>query len=337
MSGPHKPVRQKKENLLMRNRIYLMALASVMLVGCGGTPPQKDAPPAATAVSSAPSLPATISAKRGGFIPEGVEYDTKNKRLLTGSLAEGTIFQWQADGNLTPLVTDADLKSSVGIEADEERDRLLVCNSDAAVFQGKVAGQAKLGIYNLTTGAKIAMVDLAATDTGAAKDAKHFANDVAVGSDGSAYVTDTQTNVVYRVGPDNVASVLYRFPATKGLALNGIVFHPSGYLLVTGGANLYKMPISNPAGVTEVKLPEELPGQDGMLWAADGRLVVVSNSQNRMVGLKSSDDWATAQLAGEVKFAIQGTTAAAVGNDFYVVHPHFMDADPPSVERLTLP
>src|SRR5207247_1111128 len=180
MSGPHKPVRQKKENLLMRNRMYLMALASVMLVGCGGTPPQKDAPPAATAVSSAPSLPATISAKRGGFIPEGVENDKKTHRLLTGPLAEGTIFQWQADGNLTPLVTDADLKSSVGIEADEERDRLLVCNSDAAVFQGKVVGQAKLGIYNLTTGAKIAMVDLAATDTGVAKDAKHFANDVAV-------------------------------------------------------------------------------------------------------------------------------------------------------------
>src|SRR5438552_15342891 len=157
----------------MRNRIYLMALAAVMLVGCGGTPPQKDAPPAATAVSSAPSLPATISAKRGGFIPEGVEYDTKNKRLLTGSLAEGTIFQWQADGNLTPLVTDADLKSSVGIEADEERDRLLVCNSDADVFQGNVAGQAKLGSYNLTTGAKMAMGHLSATDTRAEKVAIH--------------------------------------------------------------------------------------------------------------------------------------------------------------------
>jgi sugar lactone lactonase YvrE len=320
----------------MWNRIYLMAGVSVMLAGCGGTPPQKDAPSPSTPASSVSSLPATISAKRGGFIPEGVEYDTKNKRLLTGSLAEGTIFRWQDDGDLTPLVTDADLKSSVGIEADEERDRLLVCNSDSAVFQGKVAGQAKLGIYNLTTGAKVAMVDLAAADTGASKDAKHFANDVTVGSDGSAYVTDSNTNVVYRVGPDNVASVLYRFPATKGLALNGIVFHPSGYLLVTGGATLYKMSIGNPASVTEVKLPMELPGQDGMLWSADGRLAVVSNSQNRVVGLKSSDDWATAQMDGEAKFAIQGTTAAAVGNDLYVVHPHFADADPPSVERVTL-
>src|SRR5207247_10772421 len=113
---------------------------------------------------------------------------TKNTTVLHCSLCESTMYQCPAVGNLTPLVTDADLKSSVGIEADEERDRLLVCNSDAAVFQGKVVGQANLGIYNLTTGAKIAMVDLAATDTGAAKDAKHFANDVAVGSDGSAYV-----------------------------------------------------------------------------------------------------------------------------------------------------
>src|SRR5438046_10444205 len=100
MSGPHKPVRQKKENLLMRNRIYQMVLASAMLDGCGGTPPQKAAPPAATAVSSAPSLPATISAKRGGFIPEGVEYDRKNKRRLTDSLPERTVFQVHADDNV---------------------------------------------------------------------------------------------------------------------------------------------------------------------------------------------------------------------------------------------
>jgi hypothetical protein len=42
-------------------------------------------------------------------------------------------------------------------------------------------------------------------------------------------------------------------------------------------------------------------------------------------------------MDGEAKFVIQGTTAAAVGNDLYVVHPHFADADPPSVERLALP
>src|SRR6185503_17251502 len=50
-----------------------------------------------------------------------------------------------------------------GIEADEPRDRLLVTNSDRAAFGGDAAGQAKLGVYNLTTGERLAMVDLGAT------------------------------------------------------------------------------------------------------------------------------------------------------------------------------
>ena len=322
---------------MMRTPFSLLVALALAPLGCGGGSPEKNTAPAPTpAATAAPVLPATIVAARAGFIPEGIEYDAKNSRLLVGSLAEGTVFQLEGDGRLTARATDADLKSSVGIEADEDRDRLLVCNSDMAVFDGKVAGQAKLGVYNLTTGARLAMVDLAGVDTAAPKNAHHFANDVAVGADGSAYVTDTQTNVLYRVGPDYVASVLYRFPPTKDLALNGIVFHPSGYLLVTGGATLYKVPVANPAGLTEVKLPAPLPGQDGMVWTADGRLAIVSNAQQRVVGLTSSDDWATAQLAGEAKFTVQGTTAAAVGDNLYVVHPHFADKDAPSAERLTL-
>lgn len=322
----------------MRTQFFLLAAASMLVAGCGGAPDQSSpaaAPEPAPAAVPAPNVPATVVAARAGFIPEGVEYDTKNGRLLTGSLSEGTIFHINNDGSVTPAVTDPDLKSSIGIEADEERDRLLVANSDFTIFQGKGTGQAKLGVYSLSTGARLAMVDLAAADTNAPKDAVHFANDVAVGDDGTAYVTDSRTNVVYRVGQDYKASVLHRFAPAQGLALNGIVHHPSGYLLVTGGATLYKVPINNPAGLTEVKLPEPVAGQDGMVWTSDGRLAIVSNSENRVVTLTSSDNWATAQIAGVAKFATQATTAAAVGNDIYVVHPHFADKDPPSVERVT--
>ena len=81
-----------------------------------------------------------------------------------GSLAEGTIFTIGRDGSVVPFIRDADLVSSVGIEADEPRDRLLVTNSDRAVFGDQTAaGHAKLGIYNLTTGERLAMVDLGAT------------------------------------------------------------------------------------------------------------------------------------------------------------------------------
>jgi hypothetical protein len=82
--------------------------------------------------------------------------------------------------------------------------------------------------------------------------------------------------------------------------------------------------------------PEAVPGQDGMLWTADGRLAIVSNSDNRVVALRSNDDWASAQLAGVATYSVQATTAAAVGDAIYVVHPHLADAEPPSIERVTL-
>ena len=63
------------------------------------------------------------------------------------------------------------------------------------MFQGGGAGQAKLGVYNLTTGEQIAMVDLAASIANAPDDAVYFANDVTVGDDGTVYVTDSRMNV----------------------------------------------------------------------------------------------------------------------------------------------
>lgn len=58
-----------------------------------------------------------------------------------------------------------------------------------------------------------------------------------------------------------------------------------------------------------------------------------SNSSNRVVALTSSDNWVTAQLAGVPPYETQATTAAVVGDEIYLVHPHFADAEPPSVSR----
>ena len=66
------------------------------------------APPAAPA--AAETLPDVIVAEHGGFIPEGVEYDVRNGRLLTGALSEGAVFRIHADGR----VEDDELVSSVG-------------------------------------------------------------------------------------------------------------------------------------------------------------------------------------------------------------------------------
>lgn len=285
---------------------------------------------------AAGGMPDTITMNTAGFIPEGVEYDTKNKRFLVGSLAQGTVFVVGTDGVLTPFIKDPDLKSSVGIEVDEERNRLLVPNSDSAVFSGKSAGQAKLGVYELSTGKRLAMVDLGAV--GAADAKAHFANDVTVGPDGSAYVTDTQTRVVYKVTPKYVASVFVTLPAAE--RLNGIVAHPKGYLLVAESAagDVYKVPLDKPASFSKVKLPEPVSGVDGLLWHPDDCLIVVRNDKSQLVlALKSTDDWVSAQIDSKGSSSTQQTTAALVDKGVYVVHPFFTDAKAmPILEHVQL-
>ena len=60
-------------------------------------------------------------------------------------------------------------------------------------------GQAKLRIYRLSTGERIAMVDLAAAIEHLPDGAAYFANDVTVGQAGIAYVTDTRMNTIFTV------------------------------------------------------------------------------------------------------------------------------------------
>jgi sugar lactone lactonase YvrE len=311
---------------------FVAAACAALSAGCA---PEPESPTATAPPPPAAPQGQVITAERGGFIPEGIEYDQANGRFLTGSLAEGTIFTIERDGSVVPFIRDADLVSSVGIEADEPRDRLLVANSDRAAFGSDAAGQAKLGVYNLTTGERLAMVDLGAV-LGTPAPPKFFANDVTVDGDGNAYVTDTMNGVVYRVTRDYQASVLHRFTdLPQGAQLNGIVHHDGGYLLVVAGEHTYKVPVANPAGTTKVNVAQPVGGQDGIVWAADGRLVATSNSgtEPRLVAFRSNDDWATAQRAGVAVLAGQATTAAAVGDDVWAVHPHFNDAERPTIEQ----
>jgi sugar lactone lactonase YvrE len=317
----------------MLEKFLWLAAACLLATACS---PEPEAPAASSTPPPATPAGEVITVERGGFIPEGIEYDQANGRFLTGSLAEGTIFTIERDGSVVPFIRDAELVSSVGIEADEPRDRLLVANSDRAVFGGNAVGQAKLGVYSLTTGERLAMVDLAAVIGTPSSPPAYFANDVTVDGEGNAYVTDTRMNVVYRVSAAYEASVLHRFTGLpEGAALNGIVYHDGGYLLVVAGQNIYKVPVANPAGTTQVNVAEPVGGQDGIVLTADGRLVVTSNSATEplLVAFRSTDGWTSAQRAGVATLAGQATTAAIVGDDIWAVHPHFADAEPPTIEQ----
>lgn len=102
--------------------------------------------PMGVALAQSDTLPEVIEMQRPGFTPEGVEWDAERERFLVGSLIEGTIFAVDDDGTLTPWIEDDELLSSVGIEVDAERDRLLVANSEVAIFSDEtIQGNISLG------------------------------------------------------------------------------------------------------------------------------------------------------------------------------------------------
>ncbi len=316
--------------------IIRAAMCSALVLSCSeATESEPDvSAPAPAAAESEVGWPRTIVAERNLFIPEGVEYDQTHGRILVGSLRDGSVYQLEKDGRLTPVVEDPELVSSVGIEVDEARGRLLVANSDRSVLASGGTGQAKLGVFDSSSGERIAMVDLAATIEDRTDETMFFANDVTVDDQGRIYVSDSRAGAIYVVDEAYKASLLHRFVPSEAFIPNGLVYHASGYLLVAGGESLYKVPLDDPASASQVSLPEPISGADGVVWTSDGRLAIVANRANRVVAFTSADDWASAELVGVAPYEVMATTVAVVGEDLYVVHPHFQDDGEPSVERV---
>ena len=129
---------------------------------------------------------------------------------------------------------------------------------------------------------------------------------------GVIYVSDSSTGAVYRVDAAYEPSLLHRFEPSEAFTPNGLVFHPSGYLLIAGGESLYKVPLEDPARASRVTLPEPVSGADGVVWTADGRLAIVAYNANRVVALTSSNAWSSAELVGVAVYDEPASTVAVV-------------------------
>jgi sugar lactone lactonase YvrE len=309
-----------------------MAMSLSLGLACAAPPDETDTGQTDVAEADAgqASLPDTLRINVPGLHTEGVEYDAVGERFLVGSVTMGTITEIGDDGVHRPFIEDEGLVGSIGIHIDTANGRLLVANSDlTAALDPARPGQAKLGIYDLENGARLHMVDLGAL----LPDGRHFANDVTVGPDGTAYVTDSFSPVIYRVDLDGNAAVLVEDErlSAEPFGLNGIEYHPDGYLLaaIMSRQSMVRVPLDAPGELSEVTLSEPIVG-DGLTLRPDGTLVVVGSSVAEdgssvpeVVVLSSSDGWSTAEVASRAAAPTQPTTAALRGEAVYAVNPHF--------------
>ena len=309
--------------------VLLTALAAGLLGLLPGCSKDKEAAPVE------PAAPGRISVPQAAVHPEGIQYDAINKRFIVSSRTKGVINTVRDDSTFTLLADDPRLISTIGVHLDASRNRVLVAVADNganAARSGPAATSttlrklAAVAIFNATSGALVNFVDLGGLRPGV----NHFANDIAVDNDGNAYVTDSFAPIVYKVTVQGVASVFLENPQLSGgtgFGLNGIVYHPDGYLLVakTSTGTLYKVPIANPAGFTTVANAPglSLTGADGLLLADPQTLLVVSGSQSTVYRLSSTDAWANVRAMGTFATgAVSATTITKRGNDAFVLYPY---------------
>ena len=278
----------------------------------------------ATSIVNTSTNPDVIRFKRMALYPEGLEYDASRNSFLVTSLREGVIGEVKDDGTYKVLAKDPHMVSAIGIRIDAARDRFLVCNSDPGVSihtdpktQGKLAG---LAVFRLSTGKLIKYLNLAKGLEGS-----HFCNDIALDKNGTAYISDSFSPVIYKVDKDYRTSVLLnnkRFSG-EGFSLNGIVVKDD-YLIVSKAneGKLFKVPLRDPEKFSQIKIDSTFKHGDGLLWAPDGSLIVIANVETRKVlKLTSTDNWASAKITGSADTGqVYATTGVIRDGKIYVLH-----------------
>ncbi|CAN1153136.1 hypothetical protein LINPERPRIM_LOCUS14493 [Linum perenne] len=162
-----------------------------------------------------------------------------------------------------------------------------------------------------------------------AEDGKAFADDVAVDPQGNAYVTDVAGNKIWKVGKqgDLISTITNPLFNPKQwyktlVGLNGIVYHPDGFLIVihTFTGNLFKIRVSDDS-VLLVAVQGSLTLGDGIQLLSPTKLVVAGSSQSARL-VESYDGWETAKVVSIFKGPLHRMATAATVKDGEVYLSH---------------
>jgi len=279
--------------------------------------------------------------------PESVT-STRDGTLYVGSFNNGGVTKVAPGGNPEEFVKPGanGSRSTLGVLADEKSGTLYVCSNDLGHFG--VAGPsdtkgAWLKTFDLKTGAPKGSFALA--------DAKSFCNDIVVGSDGTAYVSDSVMPDVYSLKPGGTALDVWATnpmlaPVGKGgVGLDGIAIGADGNLYVTTfiPGKLFKIAMKDgKAGeVSELKTSRTLDHADALRAHGDGLLLIEGAGRLDKVTVKGEEaeiDTIKDGLAEPVSVTVQGNTGwVAEGKLSYIIGPNKgKDPGPFKLEPVTL-
>ncbi|MEV1528651.1 SMP-30/gluconolactonase/LRE family protein [Pseudomonas aeruginosa] len=289
--------------------------------------------------------------------PEGIAWNERTGAFLVSSLRGGQVGQVSLNGRYSRFSSYRSLITTSGITVDAARNRVLVCNEDVGISHKSSPSThnrvAQVVEFDLDTGALRHVYDFSRLSKGPT-----LANDLTVDTQGNVYVTDSFQPQIYKIDQaTGDVSVLVRserlMPAGPAKAmgtqpyLNGIVYHPDGFLIVADYSRglLWKIPLDQPQRLAEIRLPQRLKGPDGLLLKSPTELVAVQSFPSRDQGmsgevtlLTSSDAWGSARIAAvATPPGLDGpTTATLKDGEVWVVNSRYprLFADLTTVDRV---
>ncbi|XP_078435715.1 calcium-dependent phosphotriesterase superfamily protein [Wolffia australiana] len=262
-----------------------------------------------------------------GWVRESLQWDADSARFLVSTFFDGGVSEiapQPTPAREKPFLLDPELagNSSLGIALDPPRRRLLVVYGDPLRHRSSL-----LAAYDLASRRRLFLAPLA----GAAS----LADDVAVAPDGAAFVTDAASPRIWKLSPagallSTISSPLFR-PRPGRLrdlvGLNGVVHHPSGFLLVihTGAGVLFRVDVeTEDVAVVPVAGGPLLLG-DGLALLSPSRLVVAAGVPSARL-VESSDGWATAAVTRSYYGPLHRIAASAAVKDGRVFLQHLLGA-----------
>lgn len=332
------------------------ALRKMMAVGAGLDPRTRDFPTLADdrdfkqikaqiEAANPPVLNARLaySIAEGNLVPEGIAYSAITHKLYLGSIKR-KIVSIAEDGSYEEFVPPArdGLASVIGLRVDDSRNELWAVSN--VVRERETDMVTGLFRFRLSDGELIKAYPIPTAD-------KEMLNDVAIGQDGSAYATASNSGALYRVDPKTDS--VEKFLPDKALPdPNGIAVTPDGkYLLVAGWYGITRVDLrkkqtrllEKPANVADGCL-------DGM-YIYRNAIVGIQNcvhDTGRIMRYDTAFDWSkimSARVIESYNPMFDGiTTAAIAGNDLYFqantqfhkLHEPGVKFDPIKILRLNL-
>lgn len=262
------------------------------------------------------------------LMPEGITNDPVTKTIYMGSLYLRKIISIDKHGVIKDFIKSKqdDVLGVVGTLVDPKRRILYFCSGfmtqvilDTNNIKDK---RTAVYAYDLNTGQLLKKYH---------HEKAIFFNDLDLAENGDVYVTDSESNKVFRI--NNKTNAIEVFLERPRLASpNGIAFNKSGNLFIAaylGGVLKVNMKTGIKTWITK---PDSiaLAGNDGMEWY-DNSLIINSPLEHKAIRrlyLNKEQTAITREeiLAYDPKVIFECTTGTIMGNEFYFIANSGLDA-----------